>query len=109
MASGGLALCLVLGWVAMRPAIMPAYPTTFFAPAEPYASPSVERGAHLYVENCALCHGAGGKGDGPAAAPLTVRPADLTAPHLFAHTDGDLFWWVSRGKGTAPCPGSPGS
>ena len=108
MASGGLALCLVLGWVAMRPAIMPAYPTTFFAPAEPYASPSVERGAHLYVENCALCHGTGGKGDGPAAAPLTVRPADLTAPHLFAHTDGDLFWWVSRGKGNGAMPGFAG-
>jgi len=107
-ASGGLALCLVLGWVAVRPAIEPAYPTTFFAPAEPYAAPSVEHGARLYAENCALCHGAGGQGNGPAAAALTVRPADLTAPHLFAHTEGDLFWWVSQGKGNGVMPGFAG-
>jgi putative copper resistance protein D len=98
-ASAGLAVCLVAGWLAVRAAIEPAYPTTFFAPAEPYAAPSVARGARLYAENCALCHGAGGRGDGPAAAALTVRPADLTAPHLFAHPEGDLFWWVSHGKG----------
>ena len=36
---------------------------------------------------------------------LTVRPADLTAPHLFAHTPGDLFWWVSNGRGNGVMPG----
>ncbi len=97
-ASAGFALCLLGGWLAARAAIEPAYPTTFFAPAEPYAAASVMHGARLYAENCALCHGAGGKGDGPAAAALPTRPADLTAPHLFAHTEGDLFWWVSHGK-----------
>jgi hypothetical protein len=50
----------------------------------------------------------GGKGDGPAAAGLTVRPADLTAPHLFAHTPGDLFWWVSNGRGSGAMPGFAG-
>jgi copper resistance protein D len=108
MVFGALVLCLVLSWLAMRPAIEPAYPTTFFAAAEPYASPSVRHGARLYADNCALCHGAGGKGDGPAAAALTARPADLTAPHLFAHTEGDLFWWVSRGKGNGVMPGFAG-
>jgi len=28
---------------------------------------------------CASCHGAGGRGDGPVAAALKIRPADLTA------------------------------
>ena len=49
-----------------------------------------------------------GKGDGPAAASLTVRPADLTAPHLFAHTPGDLFWWVSNGRDNGVMPGFAG-
>jgi len=49
-----------------------------------------------------------GKGAGPAAASLTVRPADLTAPHLFAHTPGDLFWWVSNGRGNGVMPGFAG-
>lgn len=35
-------------------------------------------GSHLYREFCASCHGAGGKGDGPAAPTLTRRATDLT-------------------------------
>ncbi len=105
----GLALCLAAGWLVARAAIEPAYPTSFYAPAEPYAAPSVEQGARLYAENCALCHGAGGKGDGPAAAALAVRPADLTAPHLFAHSEGDLFWWISHGKNDGAMPGFAGT
>lgn len=105
IAWSGLALWLGLGWIALRPALEPAYPTSFYAPAQPYAAASVERGARLYAANCALCHGADGRGDGPAAAGLAVHPADLTAPHLFAHTPGDLFWWVSRGRAGGVMPG----
>jgi putative copper export protein/mono/diheme cytochrome c family protein len=108
VAWAGLALCLCLGWIGLRPAIEPAYPTSFYAPAEPYAAASVVHGARLYAENCAVCHGADGRGNGPAAAGLSVRPADLTAPHLFAHTPGDLFWWVSHGKGNGVMPGFGG-
>lgn len=32
----------------------------------------------LYLANCAACHGAEGRGDGPLAAGLDPRPADLT-------------------------------
>jgi mono/diheme cytochrome c family protein len=35
-------------------------------------------GADVYREYCAVCHGASGKGDGPAAAALKVPPANLT-------------------------------
>ena len=105
---GGLALCLGFGAIVLRPAIEPAFPTSYYAPAEAYAAASVEHGAHLYAENCAVCHGADGRGDGPAAAGLAVHPADLTAPHLFAHTPGDLFWWVSNGRGNGAMPGFAG-
>ena len=104
-AGAGLALCLAIGAIVAWPALEPAYPTSFYAPAEPYAAASISRGAHLYAENCALCHGADGSGDGPAAAGLPVHPADLTAPHLFAHPEGDLFWWVGNGKGNGAMPG----
>ncbi len=104
----GLATCVALGALVVRPAIEPAYPTSFYAPTEPYATDSIEHGARLYAENCALCHGVDGKGAGPAAASLTVRPADLTAPHLFAHTPGDLFWWVSNGRDNGVMPGFAG-
>ena len=104
-ASSGLAICLGLAGILLRPAIEPAYPTSFYAPAEPYAASSITHGARLYAENCALCHGVDGKGDGPAAAALPVRPADLTAAHLFAHKEGDLFWWVSQGESDGVMPG----
>jgi mono/diheme cytochrome c family protein len=109
IAWAGLLVWVALGVLVVRQAVAPAYPTSFFTSAEPYAAPSVERGAHLYAENCALCHGADGKGDGPAAAGLTIRPADLVAPHLFAHTPGDLFWWISSGKGNGVMPGFAGT
>jgi mono/diheme cytochrome c family protein/uncharacterized membrane protein len=100
-----LALCLIVGWLPLRPGIEPAYPTSFYAAAQPYDASSVVHGAGLYVDNCAPCHGATGRGDGPAASRLPIRPADLTEPHLFAHSPGDLFWWVSHGMDEGVMPG----
>jgi mono/diheme cytochrome c family protein len=38
----------------------------------------VPSGAELYATFCAACHGATGRGDGPAAAGMSPAPADLT-------------------------------
>jgi putative copper export protein/mono/diheme cytochrome c family protein len=101
--------CLVVfgsvGWVGLRPGIVRAYPTSFYASTQPYAAPSIARGAPLYVENCTVCHGATGRGDGPLAGKLAIRPADLTEPHLFAHKVGEIFWWVSDGRDDGVMPG----
>jgi putative copper resistance protein D len=70
--AAGLALCLAIGSLPLRLAIEPAYPTSYYLPTEPYAAASIARGAAVYAENCALCHGAAGHGDGPAAAGLPV-------------------------------------
>lgn len=43
-------------------------------------------GEELYLELCAVCHGKGGLGDGPAAGALTNIVPDLTA--LAAGNDG---------------------
>jgi len=43
--------------------------------AEP---PPAYEGRRLYVSYCQLCHGTGGKGDGPLAQKMQIRPADLT-------------------------------
>ncbi|HEV3092457.1 MAG TPA: cytochrome c [Candidatus Cybelea sp.] len=82
-----------------------ACPTSIYASTQPYAAPSIARGAPLYSENCAVCHGATGRGDGPLAGKLPIRPADLTEPHLFAHKVGEIFWWVSYGRDNGVMPG----
>ncbi|MGH6976121.1 MAG: copper homeostasis membrane protein CopD, partial [Stellaceae bacterium] len=95
----GLIVCVAFGSAPAMPALLVAYPTTYFAPTIPYNAAAVDRGTAIYAQNCAACHGAAGKGNGPAAAGLPIKPANLVQPHLFAHTPGDLFWWVSHGYG----------
>ena len=49
------------------------------------------------------CHGAGGKGDGAAAAALPPpKPADWTSSKVASETDGELFWKISNGRGAMP-------
>ncbi len=101
----GLLVLGGIGWVALRPGIVRAYPTSFYASTQSYAAPSVARGMPLYAENCTVCHGAEGLGNGPLARKLPTRPANLTEPHLFAHKIGDMFWWVSHGSDNGVMPG----
>ena len=46
------------------------------------------RGPDLFKAHCAACHGSGGKGNGPAAAALKTKPADLT---VLAKNNGGQF------------------
>ena len=94
----GAAVLLVAGaQQALPPLAVDAYPTTYRRSSVPYAAGSIAHGLELYRANCASCHGTGGRGDGPAGAGLTPRPADLTAPHTNDHTAGDMFWWLTHG------------
>ena len=104
----GVVVFAVVGSVAARPGIVRAYPTSYYASTQPYSAPSVARGAPLFAANCTPCHGVDGRGDGPLAASLPARPADLTEPHLFAHKIGDLYWWVSNGSDNHVMPGFAG-
>ncbi|MBI3011433.1 MAG: cytochrome c [Candidatus Omnitrophica bacterium] len=63
----------------------------------------VARGKVLYKKECTLCHGAAGKGDGPAAPFVVPKPRDFTKGIFkirstpFLPTDRDLFETISGG------------
>ena len=46
--------------------------------ATPAMAQDAARGAALFERHCAVCHGAGLRGDGPMAEVLVVPPPDLT-------------------------------
>ena len=68
-----LGLRYVTGFIATRG--LENFP--YFEPwkSPDFAQPNVERGATIYKEYCAQCHGAEGKGNGPAASGLEPKPA----------------------------------
>lgn len=65
---------------------------------------STAAGAVLFAASCAICHGATGEGDGPAAAGLEKPPADLHMGHVQENSDGALFYIISHGKPETPMP-----
>lgn len=78
--------------------------------ANPAWDERLTKGEALYVENCASCHGAEGRGNGVGARWLNPRPRDFTLGYfLYRSTqagnlplDGDLFRTLWRGlPGTA--------
>ena len=63
---------------------------------------SVAAGKVLFGQECQACHGATGKGNGPAAIALERPPSDLTDPMMAKHSDGTLFWKISEGRRPMP-------
>jgi mono/diheme cytochrome c family protein len=62
-----------------------------------HAEEQNEGGRSMYQTYCTGCHGSSGRGDGPAAKTLPVRPADHTRVEMKKHSDQYLFDIISRG------------
>ncbi len=76
----------------------PPPPTAPSQPAAPAASPAPVQADALYKQYCASCHGPDGKGNGPAAAALPVKPADHTNPAAMSKiSDAELFKAIKEG------------
>jgi len=96
MAAGlGAALALV-GILVTGNALAAAYRTALPNPI-PATEASVAQGRQVYAPNCASCHGASGRGDGPAGVMLRPRPADFRLHMAAGHTDAELFDWIAQG------------
>jgi mono/diheme cytochrome c family protein len=69
----------------------------------PRSAESIARGRQLFEKDCAVCHGAEGKGDGVAAAALPQRPDDLgriAPPPVFP--DGVVAYRIINGVKMMP-------
>jgi len=101
----GLILMAGGGVLGLSVVLVDAYPTTYIKNPLPLESEVMVRGRALFQAHCSVCHGQAGRGDGPAAAGLNPKPADLTSAHVDNHTDGDIFWWLNYGIAGSAMPG----
>ena len=61
------------------------------------------KGKKVYDKNCATCHGAAGKGDGPASKSLNPKPADFSKGALkYSKNDAEMLAFIKKGKGAMP-------
>ena len=66
---------------------------------------SIERGRMIFARSCAMCHGETGRGDGPLAASLPLKPANLY-DHVPYHPDAFFFSVITNGlSGVMPAFG----
>jgi len=94
--AGGAACALLVIGAALRP-----------------ARAQSPKGKAIFDAKCTECHGASGKGDGPAAALLTPRPRDFTTGKFKIRTtesgtgptDDDLMQTVRQGMYGTSMPG----
>ncbi len=87
---------------ALADGLLAAYPV----PMAPTTPPDVARGAVVYAENCASCHGVTGLGDGPAGKDLDPAPIAFTdharAAERSVHS---LYEVASQGVADTPMVG----
>jgi mono/diheme cytochrome c family protein len=63
---------------------------------------SIEAGQKIFKQQCSMCHGTKGKGDGMAGMSLNPHPANLTSEKVQQQTDGEIFWKISTGRNSMP-------
>lgn len=69
--------------------------------AENIPAAAVTEADQIWTTRCSLCHGAAGKGDGPASAPLNPKPRDMTDKKWQASVDDARIETVIVKGGTA--------
>jgi cytochrome c oxidase cbb3-type subunit 3 len=60
---------------------------------------AAEKTAVLFQELCSVCHGVGGKGDGPSAQGLEPKPADFTNCKVMAKDSDEVLLKIIKGGG----------
>ena len=99
-----LLICIAIGLAVFnrRPWNIPAAEKERKNPLS-YSQANVEAAKKIYSDQCANCHGDGGKGDGSDAMMYDPAPADLTdAAKMRKRTDGDIYYQITEGRKPMP-------
>ena len=72
------------------------------SPVAPENQRSRHRGALVFANYCAVCHGEGGAGNGPVAQRGYPPPPSLLAEHALKMKDGQLFHILTYGQNNMP-------
>jgi mono/diheme cytochrome c family protein len=57
----------------------------------------VSQGQQLFLESCALCHGAEGRGDTSIGRNMYPPAADMHSPHVQHWNEAELYWIIRNG------------
>ncbi len=72
-------------------------PAEYAGKTNPLGSDVATKGAQVFKNNCEMCHGPQGHGDGPAGQALDPKPRNL-AELKTKVGDDFLFWRIREGK-----------
>lgn len=95
--AASILLAVFCGWQAVDMLLVEGFPTSFQPNPVTLTDEVIERGRLAFDRNCVQCHGPAGRGDGINAELLQPPPTDFAADHMDLHTDGDLFWSITKG------------
>ncbi|MBL0102282.1 MAG: cytochrome c [Bacteroidetes bacterium] len=87
-----------VGYSQSPPWTAPAYVDTIKNPIA-FNQSEKNEAIKLYNSTCWACHGLDGKGNGPAAVNMKIKPADHTSRKVQGESDGSLFWKIYMGRG----------
>ena len=62
----------------------------------------IESGRQLFQTNCKHCHGAEGRGDGPAGLYFEPTPQPMQGERVTERKDGEIYWILTNSLGNMP-------
>lgn len=84
-----------------RQALLIGIPAPYTSMRDPLPNTAARwrRGATVYIQKCASCHGLSGRGEGPNAQLLTPPPANLAwfARLPISKWDAFIYWTIAEG------------
>lgn len=63
----------------------------------PDSAAAANAGAGIFRQNCAVCHGLNGLGNGPNALAMAKKPANFSRPFYKKYSDYTWYWRVAEG------------